>query len=66
MKLHEIYAAQKKPMKTHESGCHYNYGHDCNCNMTLTHASDCGHNYGHDCDCGLPEKPKKQSPGFKR
>jgi len=50
---------QKKPLKTHKSGCGYNYGHDCDCGGTLTHASDCHYNYGHDCDCGL-DKLKQQ------
>lgn len=53
---------QKRPLKTHKSGCGYNYGHDCDCGGTLTHASDCHYNYGHDCDCGLDKlKQQKQN-----
>lgn len=53
---------QKKPLKTHKSGCGYNYGHDCDCGGTLTHASNCHYNYGHDCDCGLDRlKQQKQN-----
>ena len=44
---------QKKPIKTHTPNCGHNYGHDCDCEGTLTHASDCAYRYGHDCDCGL-------------
>lgn len=46
----------KKPLRTHKSGCGYNYGHDCDCGGTLTHASNCNYNYGHDCDCGLDKQ----------
>jgi hypothetical protein len=56
---------QKKPLKTHKSGCGYNYGHDCDCGGTLTHASDCHYNYGHDCDCGL-DKLKQQKQNNKK
>lgn len=51
---------QKKPLKTHKSGCGYNHGHDCDCSGTLTHASNCHYNYGHDCDCGLDELKHQQ------
>jgi hypothetical protein len=51
---------QKKPLRTHKSGCGYNYGHDCDCGGTLTHASNCHYNYGHDCDCGLDELKHQQ------
>ena len=51
---------QKKPLKTHKSGCGYNYGHDCDCGGTLTHASNCHYNYGHDCDCGLDKLKHQQ------
>ena len=49
---------QKKPLRTHTNNCGYSYGHDCDCNGTLTHANDCHYRYGHDCDCGL-DKAKK-------
>ena len=52
----------KKPLKTHKSGCGHNYGHDCDCGGTLTHASNCDHNYGQDCDCGLKEETKLDVP----
>jgi len=53
---------QKKPLRTHKSGCGYNYGHDCDCGGTLTHASNCHYNHGHDCDCGLDKlKHQKQN-----
>ena len=54
---------QKKPLRTHKSGCGYNYGHDCDCGGTLTHASDCHHNYGHDCDCGVDKLKQNKQQG---
>ena len=53
---HPAKSKKKQPLKTHKSGCAYNYGHDCNCGGSKTHASNCEHNYGHDCDCGLKEE----------